>query len=169
MKTLIAFATKHGATKNIAEKIAGKLDENVNLYNITEKNEISLSNYDKIIIGGSIYAGRIRKEVKEFCSNHIDELLEKDKIGLFISCMGEGEKAEEQLKDNFPDKLYKNAVATGALGGEFDFNKLSFFEKLVVKMVSGVKESQSNILEENIVEFCKKLSQGKEEDGENSL
>lgn len=87
-----------------------------------------------MIIGGSIYAGTIRKEVKEFCSANVNELSGK-KLGLFISCMN-AKEAEKQLNMNFSKELFDHAIAKENLGGEFKFKEMNFFEKLVTRMVS---------------------------------
>ena len=73
-KTLIAYATKHGSTEECARSLAGKMNSESDLLNLKEKKHVDLNAYDKIIIGGSIYAGRIQIEVSEFCSKNLTEL-----------------------------------------------------------------------------------------------
>lgn len=113
---------------------------------------IDPSNYDVVIIGGSVYMGQIRKEVKNFCAQYLT-LLKTKKIGLFTCCMSEGEKAEKQLNDIFPKELLDIACAKECFGGEFNFNKMNFFEKFIIKKISKVDKDVSNILQENINKF----------------
>ncbi|MGV8154837.1 MAG: flavodoxin domain-containing protein [Alkaliphilus sp.] len=61
------------------------------------------------MIGSSVYIGQIRKEVKEFCTNKINELKNK-KIGFYICCMVEGVEALSQIENNFPEELLGNAI-----------------------------------------------------------
>ena len=68
--------------------------------------------------------------------------------------MKEGKEAEDELKDSFPEELYRKAVGKGVFGGEYNFEKMSFFEKMVVKKVAGVEKTKSNILEKNIEKFA---------------
>ena len=149
MNILIVYSTKHGATEKCAKIIAKKLTGKVELFNLKEKLKIDPSGYDVVIIGGSIYMGQIQKEVKTFCAQNIEQLKTK-KIGLFTCCMLEGEKAEKQLADMFPKELLSIASSKECFGGEFNFSKMNFFEKLIIKKVSKVDKDTSNILENNI-------------------
>ena len=134
MNTLIAYATKYGCTEKCAAILSEKLTGKVDLCNLKERKAIDLSQYDKVVIGGSIYAGKVRKEVSEFCSeNH--NLLKNKKLGLFICGMLE-DQAETELNNSFSQELLTNAVAKNFFGGEFQFKKMKFMEKFIVKMVS---------------------------------
>ena len=88
MKTLIVFSSKYGMVERCAKIIAEKLGGAV-LENLRNNSDIKLSDYDTIIIGGSIYSGKIRDEVKEFCNKQFKELMKK-RLGLFICNMGNG-------------------------------------------------------------------------------
>ncbi|MGI6711498.1 MAG: flavodoxin domain-containing protein [Bacillota bacterium] len=63
-----------------------KLNGNVDLYNLKEKKQPILANYDQIIIGGSIYIGKIQKEVSRFCTDHMAQLKGK-RLGLYVCGM----------------------------------------------------------------------------------
>jgi menaquinone-dependent protoporphyrinogen oxidase len=133
MNTLIVYVSKHGSTEDCAKSIAGKLKGTVELVNLKEKSVQELSAYDEVIIGGSIYAGRIQKEVTNFCNKNLQELKEKN-IGLFICCMGT-ENSKAQLEGAFPKELLEVAKAKEGFGGEFRFKKMNFFEKLIIKAI----------------------------------
>src|SRR5680860_1919134 len=135
MKTLIAFCSTHGFTEKTANELKDYLQNNVDLCNLKKDKIPSLELFDRVVVGGSIHAGQIQKRVKEFCSKNEDILIQKE-LGLFICCMEEGETAEKQLKDAYSEKLHRNAKITAYFGGEFDFNKMNFFEKLIVKKVA---------------------------------
>ncbi len=157
MKTLIAYSTKHGAAESSAKKLSEKLNGDVDLLNLKKANDIQLSNYDKVIIGSSVYMGKIRKEAFKFCNDNLSSL--KDvKVGLYICCMTEGDDALKQLKDNFPKELVDSAIVKGVFGGEFDFKKMNFLEKMVIKKVAGVEETESKLLQENIAKFADELN-----------
>lgn len=157
MNTLIAYATKHGCTEKCASILSEKLTGEVELYNLKEIKNVDISKYDKVIIGGSIYIGKIQKEVSDFSLTRLNQLKEK-KVGLFICGMREGKTAETELKDSFPTELYSMATARGVFGGEFIFKKMNFFERLIVKKVSKVEKDVSNISEENINEFAELMN-----------
>ena len=157
MKTLIAYGTKYGCTEKCAKMLAEKLEGEVYLYNIKTGKNVDLAQYDKVVIGGSVYIGRIQKEVTEFCTSNLN-MLKSKKLGLFICCMRDGDIAEQELKDAFPQELRSNAVAKGYFGGEFIFNKMGFMDRLIVKKVSKVDKDTSNILTENIEAFAKTIN-----------
>jgi menaquinone-dependent protoporphyrinogen oxidase len=156
MKTLIVYTTKYGSTKTCAEKIREKLNTDTVIVNLKNNKKPNVAEYDTVIIGGSIHAGRIQGQIKRFCSTQEKTLLEK-KIGLFICCMYEGEQAQKQFEEAFPERLREHAAARGILGGILDFDKMNFVERMVVKKVAGVEESHFKLSEEKIDAFAREL------------
>lgn len=59
--------------------------------------------------------------------------LKLKEIGLFICCKEDGGNAQKQLLNAFPGELIRNAKAPACFGGEFDFGKMNFFQKMIVK------------------------------------
>lgn len=149
MKTAIIYATSHGTTEKIAKQIREGLGpDNVSLYNLKATKAIDLSPFDTVIIGGSIHAGQMQGKVKSFVKKNMVDLLSK-RIGLFLVGMNEPHM-ESQFDNAFPELLRKHAVAQECVGGEFLFQKMRFYEKFIVKKVSGVDASLSRIHEEKI-------------------
>ncbi|WP_297086788.1 flavodoxin domain-containing protein [uncultured Draconibacterium sp.] len=157
MKTLIAYCTTHGCAEKTANKLKQFLGGEIVLVNLKNEANPDVTNFDRVIIGGSIHAGQIQKRVKEFCRHQLKPLQNKE-LGLFICCMEEGEKAEIQLHDAFPNVLLQHAKAKAYFGGEFDFNKMNFFQKLIVKKVAKVEDSVSSINHEAIKNFSKQMN-----------
>lgn len=139
MNTLIVYATKYGATEKCARKLTERLTGNIEMVNLKEVQDINLFNYDKVIVGGSIYAGKVRKEVNDFCTKYNETLKEK-KLGLFICGMHEKE-AETELKNSFSEDLLQHALTKEFFGGEFQFEKMKFMEKFIAKMVMKADKS----------------------------
>lgn len=158
MKTLITYCTTHGCTEKTATELKQFLGGEVVLVNLKKEPVPDLSSFDRIIVGGSIHAGQIQKKVKEFCNEH-EETLKNKELGLFICCMEEGEKAEIQLNDAFSAALLQSAKATACLGGEFNFNKMNFFQKLIVKKVAKVENSVSHLNHDAIKRFSQQMNQ----------
>ncbi|MFH1074465.1 MAG: flavodoxin domain-containing protein [Candidatus Firestonebacteria bacterium] len=155
MSTVILYSTRHGATKKCAELLKFKIFGS-EIVDIKEQPGFDISSYDAVILGGSVQAGMVKRELKRFCEENRKLLFQK-KLGLYICCMYEGEKAQQQIQMNFPAELCNNAVAVDYFGGIFDFTTLNFFERFIVKMVAGVKESQFNIKEDRITKFAEKF------------
>ncbi|MGL5086612.1 MAG: flavodoxin domain-containing protein, partial [Clostridium sp.] len=81
MKSLILFGSKYGTTEASANKLKGYLQGEIDVINIKNKQDISLNNYERVIMGTSVYAGMINKDIKSFIESNKAELINK-KIGL---------------------------------------------------------------------------------------
>ncbi len=156
MKTVIIYTTKHGCTDKCAHTLANEMETNATVVNLETERNINITEYETVIIGGSIHAGMLNKKVKSFIDKNLDTLSKK-KLGLFLCCMYEGEKALEQFQNAFPEIIRNKAVAHGLFGGEFDFDKMNFLEKAIVKKVANVEQSVSNINYANIKAFAEKI------------
>ena len=152
MKTLIVYATTHGCTEECAMKIKDGLEDETTLVNIKKASVPNLHDFDTILIGGSIHAGMIQRKLKKFCKKNEALLLDK-KLGLFLCCMEEGEKAQEQFENAFPQKLRDHAVAKGFFGGAFRFDRMNAIEKAIIKKVAQIESDVSKISEKNISNF----------------
>lgn len=157
MKTLIVYATKHGCAEKCAKSLAEKLNGKVELYNLREGRAPQLKQYDKVIVGGSIYIGKIQKEVAEFCKNNICDLKDK-KIGLFLCGMRSGNAAEEEISASFPKELLNISIARECFGGEFIFSKMNVIERFIVKKIAKTDKDISNISENNIGRFAQAMN-----------
>lgn len=157
MKTLIVYRSKHGCVEKCSKELKDRLSGEVVDVDIKKEKLPDLSLFDNIIIGGSIYAGRIEKEVTEFWLKNINELRKK-KIGLFICGMKDEESGKTQLNDAFPEELLSKAVAKGYFGGEVIFSKMNFFERFIIKKVCKTDKDMSNILDENINKFAQMMN-----------
>lgn len=132
------------------------LGGNVTLVNLKKEPNPSIEPYQRVIVGGSIHAGQIQKRVKEFCNHNLNELRKKE-LGLFICCMEEGETAGKQFDEAYPEELQRYAKATAIFGGAFDFERMSFLEKMIVKKVAQVKHSTSKVDFEAVRKFTRRM------------
>lgn len=156
MNTLIAYGTKYGCAQKCAMELAKEFDGKVELVNLKEKGSVNLSGYERVIIGGSAYVGKIQKEVTEFISANMNELLKKE-VGLFICGMQEGDMMEKEIADNFPAELISKAKSVMNFGGEFNFKKMNFMEKAIIKKISKVSSDKSDIHHDNIKKLAMDL------------
>ncbi|GAB1474149.1 hypothetical protein MASR2M69_15900 [Bacteroidota bacterium] len=161
MRTAIIYATSHGTTGKVANIIKERLsanntkEESINIFNLKQNSNIDLSVYDTIVLGGSIHAGNIQGSVKEFCKNNLVDLLQK-RVALFICAMNKPEY-ETELKNSFPELLFNHAISKEVVGGEFLFDKMNFIEKMLVRNISGIKETTSKIDDSKIEALCRSL------------
>ena len=133
MKTLVLYATKHGAAREIAQRIAKRID-GATIHDLKQGGTPALTESDCVIIGSSLYAGSIRKEAKAFLAQHADALRGK-RLGLFLCGLDES-KVQEYFKANFSPDTLQSAAATSFLGGIFDPKKAGFMGRLVMKAVA---------------------------------
>ena len=152
MSILIAYAGSHGCTEKCAQKVKARLSSDTYLLNLKQEKPGDLRQYDPIIIGGSIHIGKMQTAVKNFCTGHLSELLQK-KIGLFVCCMEQGEKARLQVENAFPKALRGHAVVVEIFGGAFDFERMNFLQRAIIRKVANVDHSISRIKDEKISEF----------------
>jgi menaquinone-dependent protoporphyrinogen oxidase len=157
-KVLIAYATKHGCAAECAKVLSGKMNTETNLWDLKEKKDIDLSSYDKIIVGGSIYAGRITKEVREFCTKN-ESILEDKKLGLFICGTSEGDTAKQQVEASFPQKLLSSALTKESFGGKIQLNKMNFLERKIIKTVAKLESDMNNVSESVMDRFAQIINE----------
>jgi menaquinone-dependent protoporphyrinogen oxidase len=75
MKILVTTASKHGATAEIGEAIAGKLREHDLEVDTRDPGAItSLAGYDAVVLGSAVYAGRWMDAARRFSERHHAEL-----------------------------------------------------------------------------------------------
>ena len=149
--TLICYLSKYGVTERYAGIIASQLDGETRDLQTVSKKEVEEAK--RIIIGAPIFAGKPPRALKRFCERHRTLLLEKE-VGLYLSCMVEGEKGKLQVERAFPDWLVVHAKHSHVLGGEIILSKLSgFYRFIIVKMVKQ-KEDKSMFSEEKARDFA---------------
>jgi menaquinone-dependent protoporphyrinogen oxidase len=75
MRILIAYATRHGSTRGIAERVAAVLAESGFDIALREVGDIdSLDRYDAFVIGSAAYMGGWLAEATTFVREHRDDL-----------------------------------------------------------------------------------------------
>ena len=132
MRTLIAYRSKYGTTAACARTLAAKIGKGAALADLADAGDVDVREYDVVLIGGSIYAGKIQGKVVSFCEKNRDALLRR-RVGLFLCCLYQGEEAQVQLQSVFPDWALAHSFARALPGGEIHYNKLSFFDRLLLR------------------------------------
>ncbi len=148
MKTLIAYGTKYGTTRKAAEKIAEKIPEAVDMVNLKEEKINDVCSYDVILIGASVYGGNIQREVRSFFDQHKEDLVARP-YGLFIAA-GNDLEVKRNYRVYVGKTIYDHAEIREYIGFSYDFSKMNFFEKTIIKKVAKVKENTENLDGEGI-------------------
>src|SRR5208283_2243523 len=120
--------TAAACARGIAERIGG----DVALADLADARDLDPREYEVVIVGGSIYAGKIQRRVVSFCEKNRSILLQR-RVGIFLCCLYEGEEALMQLQSAFPDWLLAHAFARVLPGGEVHYDRLTFLDRLLVR------------------------------------
>ncbi len=112
--TAIIYAS--GMTKNTM-KVAKYISKRAgtDIFNLKQLTKIDLSGYDTVVFGTGIHAGKPYKPVVDFIEANRAVLADK-RLRLFIVCMYDGEKGDNQcvaVSDmlGIPDAVYFNKKA----------------------------------------------------------
>lgn len=132
MKVLIAYRSKYGTTESCAQALSGRIKAETTLADLRLGHVPDVRGFDVVLIGGSIYGGRIQREVASFCEGREDLLL-KRRTGLFLCCLSQGEHAKEQLQAAFPEWLAAHAFASSLFGGDLHYDRLTLMDRLLVR------------------------------------
>lgn len=158
MKTAIIYYSKKATTQKVAKIISEKLNSQEGLIDLKNKPFIDISTYERIIIGSPIYAGNSHNKVKKFIASNLNHLLNKE-IGLYVCGMERDEaKQREELERAYPKELIDKAKSKQFLGGEFLFENMNFFEKMIIKKIAKTDKSISEINQHSIDKFVQELS-----------
>lgn len=155
MKNLIVYSSRLGTAEKCALKLKSYFKNETTIVNLKSGEVPDLLLFDNIVIGGSIRIGKVQKEVIEFCQNNLDSLKKKT-IGIFL-CMGENEdKFDEYLKSNFSQDFLGIVSVKGFFGGEFNYSKMNFLLRAMIRRMSRDKE-EPKLKDENIKKFVEDL------------
>jgi menaquinone-dependent protoporphyrinogen oxidase len=140
-KILIAYASKYGATAEIAEKIGEDLKTSGFEVDTLPANKVKdISGYQSVILGTALYMGQWRKEAVQFLKSNQGSLA-KQPVYIFTSGpTGEGDPAELLQGKLVPENL--KSVLEGiqpkevtVFGGKSDTEKMNGFDRWIMKNV----------------------------------
>jgi len=156
MKTAIIYSSKHGTTEKVAGIIRDGLSEqDVQLISLNNHQHPELSQFDTIVVGGSIHAGRLNSKVKNFMKEHSVTLLQK-RLALFM-CGSNDKELEKEFETEFPELLRNHAISKQIVGGEFIFENMNFFEALITRKIAKVTTSVSKLKHDAIEQMITDL------------
>ncbi len=147
MKTLIVYESRQGYTHRCASEIASLLDGSVVIVKAKDGHKEAIEQYDLIIIGSAVYAGRIPSSIKKFYKRTMSALLQ---LPLAIFMCGTGiEFKEKYYAKNYPIQLLDHALQKGWFGGVIEVDKHKNVTKFVLsRILKGEKELHVERLEE---------------------
>ncbi len=138
-RVLVTYATKYGATAEIAEKIGQIILQASLQTDVLPIDSVSdLSSYKAIVLGSAVYVGQWRKEAVAFLEAN-ERTMAKLPVWFFSSGpTGEGDPVQLMQGWRFPeaqqpiaDRVQPRDIAF--FHGVLDMEKLSLAEKLLIK------------------------------------
>jgi menaquinone-dependent protoporphyrinogen oxidase len=137
-RILVAYATKHGSTAEIAQAIGKELLAAGHAVDVMEMGTVaSLGGYNAVIIGGPVYIGKMVGAGK-FVRRHADEL-KKLPVAGFIVCLSAVSKDPSGMENT--EKVLHAAlsplqpVSEAVFAGRLDPAGLSWLENWMTKKV----------------------------------
>lgn len=134
MSILIAYASKHGATVGIAERIGAALHlRGLDACVMSILEVPDLQRYDAAIIGSAVYMGRWMKEATSFVRQHQAQLV---RVPLWLFSSGPvGPKSLPEAADLVEFRTLLNVRGDATFDGALEAQKLSLSERMMVKAV----------------------------------
>jgi menaquinone-dependent protoporphyrinogen oxidase len=128
---LVAFATKHGSTQEVAESVAEALRARDVAVDVVAASAVtSLEHYDGVVLGGALYMGRWHGDALKFLKSHRHELASTP---LAVFAMGPKTLAETEVEASRAqlDRALASVkdivpVSVAIFGGVVDPTKLHF-------------------------------------------
>ena len=154
-KTLVVYASKHGAAREAARRIAAKIEGAVT-HDLAQGGLPALAGFDRVILGSSVYAGRIRKEAKDFLTQNTDVLYGKQ-LGLFL-CGMDTNCAQNYFDANFSLDILQAAKAASFVGGIYDPKKAGFFERFIYKVAAKQSDYADTLDDGKIHQFAEAMN-----------
>ncbi len=130
-RILVAYGTKKGSTREVAESIAAHLRERLYSTDVEAADSVTdLDGYDGVVLGGSIYMTRWHPDARTFLKRHRAAL---EQIPLAVFAMGplttdehDVDSARKQLDHALESTPELEPVAIAIFGGVVDPTKLGF-------------------------------------------
>lgn len=138
MRVLVAAASRHGSTREIAQVIGEQLCEMGIATDVKDARDvISVEEYDAVVLGSAIYVGQWLVDARELVDTRAAQLLNR-KVWLFSSGLAD---APSKDANNAP-ALLTRMKNTGAIGhrhfpGKLDVLQLSLAERAAIMAARG--------------------------------
>ena len=136
---LVAYATKYGATAEIAEKIGEVLREAGLQTDVMPADKVTdLTPFQAVVLGSAVYMGKWREEAAKFLEANEETLAERPVWFFSSGALGEGDPVELMQGWRFPEAQQEvaNRIQPRDIAffhGVLDTEKLSMPEKLIAK------------------------------------
>jgi menaquinone-dependent protoporphyrinogen oxidase len=139
MTVLVTAASKHGATREIADAIARELarhDVSAEVCDVSDVDD--LDRFDAVVLGSAVYMGHWLEPARKFVDRRGAELAQKQTWLFSSGPVGEAKHVPKEAEDvcDVEDLVAKtNAIEHRLFSGKLDKSKLGFPERAVMRAV----------------------------------
>ena len=142
---VIIYGTRYGQTMKIAERMQEVLTAAGHTVPIacadTVLQNFSLSEFDGVIIGGSVIAGHHQRYLERFVRTHRDQLNRMPSAFFSVSGSAAGTSERDQTNarrvlDEFLGKTGWHPRAVATVAGAMAFTKYGLFTRMLLKRIS---------------------------------
>lgn len=136
---LVAYATKYGSTKEVAEAVASAVrDEGLEAVVQLMKATANVDAYAAVVIGAPLYIGSWLKDADRFLAQH-REALSRRPVAVFAlgptgSAADDAKGAREQLDKQIAKVPWLKPATVELFGGRLDVAHLRFPDSLLAKL-----------------------------------
>lgn len=142
MKVLVAYGSKHGATKEIAEAIGLVLREQGHDTQVQNAEDvIGVAQYEAFVVGSAVYAGQWRRSARQFVEENAASLSSHPTWFFSSGPIGTPLRPDDDIAvDTDPVmELVPNAREHHLFSGKIDKSKLNFGERAIVMTMRGIE------------------------------
>jgi menaquinone-dependent protoporphyrinogen oxidase len=137
-KMLVAYGTRHGSTREVAETVAATLEEHGVDTDVKTAREVrSLDGYDAVVLGTPLYMGALHKDVRALLEKN-SAALEHTPFALFALGPIKADDGIDGSCAQFIEALAKLPVPTPATTavfvGAYDPARLGFRDKMIAAL-----------------------------------
>ena len=137
-KLLVAYATRHGSTAEVAEAMGEILRQgDVEVEVRPVKDVLDISSYRAVIVGSAIRVGKWLPEAVQFVQTN-QAVLSRLPVAYFVVCLTLREDTEENRRTvaaySHPVRNIVQPVDVGLFAGAVDYKKFSLLLRLFMRL-----------------------------------
>lgn len=145
MRIAIVYASTHGHTGKIVDRIAGIMRAeglDVQVAQAGESADRLIRDCDAVLVAGSVHRGSHQPELVDFVRRHRHLLQERPSAFVSVSLTAADDEDEEmraetrRMVDEFVEDTGWTPDRTATVAGAFQFSKYNPFERLVMRLIA---------------------------------
>ncbi len=139
-QVLVAYATRYGSTREVAQEVAKGLRERGLEVDVKPAQDVrSLEGYRAVVLGAPLYIGKLLKEAHSFLTEHQEALANLPVAVFALGPIGSGEKGigEQELiqgRTELAPELAKASwlkpISVAVFGGKYDPTRLRLADRI---------------------------------------